>query len=149
MTNGEKELNPHYREAVELAKEKGVLFRDIDISKDREEQRLEPLSREMKKGLCRRALFTYCENEQYGVKEGNYAKFASEFIENNYEELTERKLKMLPEAKQELKTVDNVDNKDESFMKSLQDLKKDDKESVSNFEEQNNMMNIQKKNNVR
>ncbi len=90
MTNGEKELNPHYREAVELAKEKGVPFRNIDIAKDREEQGLDPLSPEMKKGLCRRVLFTYCKNEQYGVQEGNYAKFASEFIENNYEEFAER-----------------------------------------------------------
>lgn len=90
MTNGEKELNPHYREAVELAKEKGVPFRNIDIAKDREEQGLDPLSPEMKKGLCRRVLFTYCKNEQYGVQEDNYAKFASEFIENNYEEFAER-----------------------------------------------------------
>ena len=57
----------------------------------------------------------------------------------------EKQLKMLPEAKQEFKTVDTVDNKTNSFMKSLQDLKKDDKEIASSFEEQDKIKDIQKK----
>ena len=133
MTNGEKELNQHYREAVELAKEKGVPFKDIDIAKDREEQGLDPLSPEMKKGLCRRVLFSYCEHEQYGVHEGNYAKFSSEFIENNYEEFAERFLAIKGQEGYTAETIEKsfrtmiLDN----AIKSKDGIHIFDKESIS------------------
>ena len=138
MTNGEKELNPHYREAVELAKEKGVPFRDIDIAKDREKQGLDPLSTEMKKGLCRRVLFSYCEHEQYGVHEGNYAKFASEFIENNYEEFAER---FLAVKGQEGYTAEDVEKSFRTMIldnavKSKDGIHIFDKESISHYQGQ-------------
>lgn len=57
----------------------------------------------------------------------------------------ENKLKMLPEAKQKLQVVDTVDNKTDSFIKSLQALKKDDKEITSSFEEQDKIKDMQKK----
>ena len=136
MTNGEKELNPHYKEAVELAKEKGVPFRDIDIAKDREEQGLDPLSPEMKKQLCRRVLFTYCEHEQYGVHEGNYAKFASEFIENNYEEFAER---FLAVKGQEGYTAEDIEKSFRTMIldnavKSKDGIHIFDKESISHYQ---------------
>lgn len=90
ITNGEKELHPDYLEAVELAREKGIPFRDIDISKKREERGLEALTPAMKKGLCKRILYTYCQNEQYAIQDGNYQEYQDEFVENNYEEFAER-----------------------------------------------------------
>lgn len=136
MTSGEKELNPHYMEAVELAKEKGVPFKNIDIAKDREEQGLAPLSPKMKKELCRRVLFTYCENQQYGVQEGNYAKFASEFIENNYEDFAER---FLAVKGQEEYTADDVEKSFRTMIldnavKSKDGIHIFDKESISHYQ---------------
>ena len=136
MTSGEKELNPHYMEAVELAKEKGVPFKNIDIAKDREEQGLDPLSPKMKKELCRRVLFTYCENEQYGVQEGNYAKFASEFIDNNYEDFAER---FLDVKGQEEYTAEDIEKSFRTMMldnavKSKDGIHIFDKESISHYQ---------------
>ena len=136
MTNGEKELNPYYKEAVELAKEKGVTFRDIDIAKDREEQGLDPLRKKKKKQLCRRILYTYCQNEQYGVQEGNYAKFASGFIEKNYEDFTER---FLAVKGQEGYTAEDIEKAFRTMVldnavKSKDGIHIFDKESISHYQ---------------
>lgn len=136
MTSGEKEMNPHYMEAIELAKEKGVPFKNIDIAKDREEQGLDPLTPKMKKELCRRVLFTYCENEQYGVQEGNYAKFASEFIENNYEDFAKR---FLAVKGQEEYTAEDIEKSFRTMIldnavKSKDGIHIFDKESISHYQ---------------
>lgn len=136
MTSGEKEMNPHYTEAIELAKEKGVPFKNIDIAKDREEQGLAPLTAKMKKELCRRVLFTYCENEQYGVQEGNYAKFASDFIENNYEDFAES---FLAVKGQEEYTAEDIEKSFRTMIldnavKSKDGIHIFDKESISHYQ---------------
>ena len=90
ITCGEKEMHPQYNEAVELANKMGVAFEDKNLAQKREAKGLQPLTTKMKKELCSRVLYTYSQNSEYGVSEGQYERFASEFTEKNYEEFATR-----------------------------------------------------------
>ena len=51
---------------------------------------------------------------------------------------------MLPQPKEEFKTFDISNNATNSFIKELQDLKKDEREISSAFEEKDKIKDIQK-----
>ena len=125
MTNGEKELNPYYKKAIELAKEKNVPFKEIDISEQRKERGLAPLSTEMKKQLCQKILYTYSKNERYEIPDDYYPKFASYFIEENYEDFAERFLAI---KSQDNYTSEMIENE---FRKMILDDAIDSKYGIS------------------
>ena len=58
--------------------------------------------------------------------------------------LFKKQVKMLPQPKEEFKTFDISNNATNSFIKELQDLKKDEREISSAFEEKDKIKDIQK-----
>ncbi len=81
VSNGEHELSPNYKYVKQMAEERGLPIKEIDISKIRAEHGLEPMTPKMKKNFLRNILKgCYTSNPHLDL---TYEKYSDEFIGEN------------------------------------------------------------------
>lgn len=98
-SNGEGELAPNYEMAKKMAEERGLELRELDLSKAREKQGLEPMTEGMQKSFLRNILRKNFMNEEQIGKAMHYMGYDSntlenQFIENHYEAFYRRYLQL-------------------------------------------------------
>lgn len=98
-SNGEGELAPNYEMAKKMAEERGLELRELDLSKAREKQGLEPMTEGMQKSFLRNILRKNFMNEEQIGKAMHYMMhdentIENQFIENHFEEFYRRYLQL-------------------------------------------------------
>lgn len=98
-SNGEGELAPNYEMAKKMAEERGLELRELDLSKAREKQGLEPMTEGMQKSFLRNILRKKFMNEKEIGKAMHYMMhdentIEDQFIENHFEEFYRRYLQL-------------------------------------------------------
>jgi len=98
-SRGEGELSPNYEIAKKMAEERGLELKELDLSKAREEQGLNPMTEGMQKSFLRNVLRKNFMNEEQIGKTMHYASYDTstiegQFIERHYEEFYRRNLQL-------------------------------------------------------
>ena len=98
-SNGEGELAPNYEAARKMAEERGIELKELDISKAREEQGLEPMTEGMQRQFLLNILRKNFMNEEQigktmGYRSINKSDIEERFIESHYKEFYERYLQL-------------------------------------------------------
>lgn len=98
-SNGEGELAPNYEAARKMAEERGIELKELDISKAREEQGLEPMTEGMQRQFLLNILRkNFMREEQIektmGYRSINQSNIEELFIESHYKEFYERYLQL-------------------------------------------------------
>ncbi len=96
-SNGEGELAPNYETAKKMADERGVELRELDISKARESQGLEPMTAGMQKKFLRNILRkSFMSEEQISLycRGRNTNEKEERFIESHYEDFYQKYQKL-------------------------------------------------------
>lgn len=96
-SNGEGELAPNYETARRMAEERGIELKELDISKARKEQGLEPMTKGMQRNfLCNILRKNFMSEEQ--IKKiyinRNTMEIEGQFIDTHYEEFYQRYLQL-------------------------------------------------------
>lgn len=96
-SNGEGDLAPNYETAKRMAEERGVELKELDISKARDAQGLEPMTEGMQKQfLCNILRKSFMSEEQISMhnRGGNTSEIEQQFIESHYKEFYQRYLQL-------------------------------------------------------
>lgn len=92
ISNGEHELSPNYERARKMAEDRGLPLKEKDISKERIKKGLEPMTENSQKNFCKNILYKYCIGNE--ILERNNSQYGSTFVNNNYQNLYERYMKL-------------------------------------------------------
>lgn len=103
-SNGEGELAPNYETAKKMAEEKGIELRELDISKARKAQGLEPMTEGMQRNfLCNILRKNFMSEEQIketmDYRNSNTSVLEEQFIENYYKEFYHRYMQLINNGK--------------------------------------------------
>lgn len=92
ISNGEKELSPDYERAKRMAEARGLDLKELDISRCRQDNGLEPMTEESQKEFCRTVLYKYCCQDEKLKKE--YSDGGNSFVEMNYKGFYDKYVKL-------------------------------------------------------